>query len=129
MTRATERRSGRLAWGLVLAYAALVFAVSSIPAKSMPGGRLWDFDKLIHAGEYAVFAALLWMALARTTAWPPSRRAVTVFVLAALYGISDELHQALVPGRSSSGYDVIADVVGAAVVSFGAWISARRRSG
>jgi len=120
-------RSARWPWALVLGYAALVFAVSSIPARAMPGGRLWDFDKVIHAGEYGLFAVLLWTALGRSVAWRGSTRALAVVVLATLYGVSDELHQALVPGRSSSGYDVIADGVGALLVAVMAWWWTRRR--
>jgi VanZ family protein len=37
-----------------------------------------------------------------------------VFV-SALWGLSDEIHQALVPGRSSELADVVADLLGSAV--------------
>jgi VanZ family protein len=113
----------------VVGYAALVFVVSSIPAKSMPAGRFWDFDKLIHAGEYGVLSALVWWALTRTSrleTW--TRAGVTVF-MAGAYGISDELHQSLVPGRAASGYDVIADIAGAAMATLALVMLARRGRG
>ena len=36
-----------------------------------------------------------------------------MWVMALAYGLSDELHQAYVPGRQSSFYDVLADGAGA----------------
>jgi len=35
-----------------------------------------------------------------------------VVILATLYGISDEVHQAFVPGRNASPWDVVADGLG-----------------
>ncbi len=34
------------------------------------------------------------------------------FVIAAVYGMTDEFHQTLVPSRSGDAYDVLANVVG-----------------
>jgi len=52
-------------WLPVLAWAALIFALSSVPSLST-GLGLWDLvlRKLAHAGEYAVLGALLARALA-----------------------------------------------------------------
>ena len=35
-----------------------------------------------------------------------------IFMLAFVFGVSDELHQALTPGRYCSFHDVIADLIG-----------------
>ncbi|MBT8493468.1 MAG: VanZ family protein [Deltaproteobacteria bacterium] len=122
-------KSRWLYWLPAVGYAAVIFAVSSIPARSMPEGRFWDFDKLIHAGEYAVLAALLWWALARTTKLGRWSRASVAALLAGLYGISDELHQSLVPGRAASVYDAIADFAGAVTAALLLAILARGRRG
>jgi VanZ family protein len=70
-------------------------------------------DKVLHFIAYAVLAALLCRALsgsgvtaARTLLW--------AFVLATLYGVSDEVHQSHVPGREADVMDLLADALGAA---------------
>lgn len=64
--------------------------------------------KLGHATEYAILFLLL------LRAWHRDRtadQALNTSVLAtAAYAISDELHQAFVPGRKANWYDVLIDV-------------------
>ena len=43
------------------------------------------------------------------------------FVIAVLYGVSDEFHQSFVPGRTPDAADVLADAVGAALALTAAW--------
>lgn len=61
-------------------------------------------DKVIHAGAYFVLAALATLATGRPVAGA---------LLAVGYGVTDELHQALVPGRFPSVFDLVADAIGA----------------
>ena len=42
---------------------------------------------------------------------------IAAFVLASIYGITDELHQSMVPGRDATAGDVAADTVGAFIGS------------
>ena len=65
-------------------------------------------DKLLHAGAFGILALLLALA---------SGRPLLALVLASAYGVSDELHQLAVPGRSASGLDWLADTVGAGLVA------------
>lgn len=104
-------RPGRaVAWVLALAWAGFLFLQSS---SSDAGSFLARFpegsDKVVHAIAYAVLAALLTVA--------SGRPAVAVLVAVA-YGVSDEVHQAFVPGRSPDVLDLLADAVGAGI---GAW--------
>ena len=122
------RRRFLAAWGPPLLYAALVFGLSSVerPQDLLPPGLL-SLDKLIHLGEYGVLGALLARALAaggRTGA----RGFAWALALGALYGASDELHQALVPGRDASVLDWAADAAGSALGA-AAFLSLRRRGG
>jgi VanZ family protein len=56
-------------------------------------------------------------------------RVVLVAVaLATAYGITDEVHQAFVPGRSPDPRDVVADAVGATAGAFGYYVVARLRA-
>ncbi|MBE7552369.1 MAG: VanZ family protein [Anaerolineales bacterium] len=70
------------------------------------------FYKTAHFVAYAVLAWLWWRALApqRQVAWPVL---LLAFALAALYGISDEIHQLFVPGRHGQVADVLFDAAGA----------------
>lgn len=65
-------------------------------------------DKLIHAGLYAVLAAL-WL-------WARPDKPWQALALASLYGAVDEWHQSWVPGRSADAWDWLADTAGASLV-------------
>jgi VanZ family protein len=92
-------------WLPVLLWAAVIFALSSIPGLNSGLGG-WDFvlRKSAHAAEYALLAALLLRALARP--W-------LAFFLALAYAASDELHQHFVRDRAGTPRDVAVDAVGA----------------
>jgi len=98
--------SGARLWLPVAAWAALIFALSSIPDLGTGLGG-WDvvLRKLAHAAEFGVLGALLVRAM---------RSPVLAFALGTLYAVSDEVHQALVPGRMGSPVDVAIDAVGVA---------------
>jgi VanZ family protein len=105
-------------WLPVVAWAALIFAFSSVPDLGTGLGG-WDLvlRKLAHAAEFAVLGALL----ARAT-----DRAGLALVLGVLYAVSDEVHQSFVPGRLGSPVDVAIDAAGVAVGVF-VWQSVRAR--
>jgi VanZ family protein len=94
-------------WIPVVAWAALIFALSSVPDLGTGLGG-WDtlLRKLAHAAEYAVLGALLLRALARE---------LPAFVVGVGYAVSDELHQHFVPGRRGAPLDVLIDAAGVAV--------------
>lgn len=100
-----------------LLWAAALFAASSIPSNELPPivGRFWD--KLLHAAAFGIFALLIDRSLRHQDRWPSlrSRSIPVAILLATFYGVTDELHQMLVPGRFSSVLDVVADAVGAAL--------------
>ena len=103
-------------WLPVLAWAAVIFALSSIPSLGT-GLGVWDLvlRKLAHVGEYAVLGLLLVRAL---------RAPVPAFAAGVLYAATDELHQRFVPGRLGSPLDVLVDAVG---VALGIWLWRARR--
>lgn len=106
-------------WLPVLAWAAVIFALSSVPDLGTGLGG-WDLvlRKLAHVAEFAVLGALL----ARATARPG-----LAIVLGILYAASDELHQSLVPGRMGAPLDVAIDAVGV-VCGVVLWRRARART-
>jgi len=95
------------AWLPVVAWAGLIFTLSSIPDL---GTGLGDWDlllrKLAHAAEFAVLGVLVLRAV---------ERPALAFLLASAYAVSDEIHQIFVPGRLGSPLDVLIDVAGVAV--------------
>lgn len=122
------RRLGRWAWALgpVALYAGLIVFLSS--RSSLPSVRL--NDKLLHFGEYAVLAFLVNRALflLRPSVSP---RALTLLAigLATAFGVTDELHQRLVPNRDASVFDLVADFLGsvAGAMAYAAWADLRSR--
>jgi len=99
-------------WVPVVAWAAVIFAISSIPSLNSGLGA-WDLvlRKCAHATEYAVLAVLLVRATG-SYAW--------AFALAVVYAGSDELHQTFVRGRHGSPVDAGIDAIGA-LIGLTAW--------
>ena len=105
-------------WTPVFLYAALILALSSIPAPRLAPLVPAGWDKVVHAVEYGIFSALIARALrgARTGRASTTARsaALVAIVVAAGYGALDEAYQGRT-GRDSDPYDLAADVAGAAL--------------
>jgi VanZ family protein len=95
-------------------YLILIFVLSSIPGDNLPEIGFELNDKLIHFGIY--FIAFLLSYFSFSNIGKPSFIAKNPLafslILTILYGLSDELHQALVPNRSADAADFLADVAG-----------------
>jgi VanZ family protein len=117
-------------WLPATAWLTMIFVLSSQPALPSPPAVN---DKQAHAFTFGVLAVLLLMGLAGWRWASVTRSALlTAFLLAAAYGVTDELHQRFVPGRTPDVADVAADAAGAALAMVAAWAWAillhRRRS-
>lgn len=118
-------------WAPVLAQMAAIFIASSQPdVPSLPGGLSGYTGHFIGYGllgalALRAFAGATWTGVTTSGAW----RAV---IFSSAYGVTDELHQALVPPRTPSFGDWIADTAGAAaavlLVMWLARLRARRRA-
>jgi VanZ family protein len=53
-----------------------------------------------------------------------SKAVFAAFIIAGLYGLSDELHQEHVPTRSAEAMDILSDFIGGFI---GGWLAAKRR--
>ena len=107
-----------VAWGPVLLYAGVIFILSSRshPEEDLPSWFSEYSDKLWHLVEYAGLGGLCYRALRwGTTPAIAARAVIWAMAAAALYGATDELHQALVPFREAGWQDWLADAVGAAM--------------
>jgi VanZ family protein len=100
-------------WLPAFLYMAIIFHLSSESTPlPMLTGHVWD--KLLHLVEYSGLAFLLCRALAgEGFSWPVA--IAVAAVMTAIYGASDEWHQAFVPLRSSDIHDWFADSFGAIV--------------
>ncbi|MEX2210401.1 MAG: VanZ family protein [Gaiellaceae bacterium] len=96
-------RNVAAAWLPVVAWAGIIFGLSSIPGLATEFG-VWDLvlRKLAHFAEYAVLGFLLVRASA----------ALPAFALGVLYAVSDEFHQSFVAGREGAARDVAIDAAG-----------------
>ena len=103
-------------WLLVVLWAGVIFALSSIPHLGTGLGG-WDtiLRKGAHVTEYAILALLLMRAV--------GRKAPTL-ALGVVYATSDELHQSFVRGRHASPVDCAIDSVGL-LIGLLAWQRAR----
>jgi VanZ family protein len=80
-----------------------------------------------HLTEYALFATLLWRAMrGARTGWTRRHAAIAWFA-ATGFAMTDEIHQAFVPGRQGSPWDVLLDSAGAAGGLFVLWYLGRWR--
>lgn len=110
-----ESGSARVAWYWVplVAYAILIYLLSSSSAPPIPKLDWPGFDKVLHAAEYGGFGALLFRALAMGGEGLSPRAALIAAVLVGpLYAATDEVHQLFVPARDSDPLDFAADCVG-----------------
>ena len=98
-----------------MGWAALLFALSSIPGHRFPSVRISVSDKLIHGFVYAILGALCCRALVLASSLRAWRAVLVAALLTLGYGISDEIHQMFVPKRSPELLDVVADLVGGAI--------------
>ena len=106
-------------WTPVVVYMAAIFVVSGQSDPSIPAGVS---DKSLHVLAYLGLAVLVFRALAgRLPARVTWRAAAAALTISIGYGITDELHQLYVPGRSADVADLFADAIGATLGLIGCW--------
>lgn len=97
----------------------VIFGFSSRSAAQLPGFGM--LDTLVKKGGHFIGFGLLALTYWRGFRWQ-GRQALVAWLLAVLYAVSDELHQAWVPGRHPSVLDVVLfDSTGAALAIWSAW--------
>ncbi len=108
-------------WISALLWMALIFYLSSLTGSDVPSGPA----PLAHLGVYAVLGGLVAYAALRTNA--PAAALLAGVLIASLYGITDEIHQAFVPERTPDVLDWLVDVAGAGLgAGVLVWIASSR---
>jgi VanZ family protein len=106
-------------WAPVALYMSVIFYLSSLPEAPLPAGIS---DKPTHSLAYMGLAVVMIRAL---TGGLPARITRTTamwgVLLTIAYGVSDELHQTFVPGRSAELLDLCADAIGASIGAACCW--------
>jgi VanZ family protein len=97
-----------------IAWAAVIFGISSLPGSIVPFSTPFQLDKLFHAGIFFVLCYLLNRALFDQSRFPSlsNYHLVISLLVVIAYGASDEIHQIFVPGRDPDFYDALADSLG-----------------
>lgn len=120
-----QRPSRWLPLAATLAWAGVIFYLSSRSDMALTEDPLWDFltRKAAHA---FVFGVLAFLAAATARAFELPSPALVGLVVAVVYGALDEVHQGFVPGRSPQLRDVLVDAAGALVGAAAWWWLDRR---
>lgn len=104
-------------WLPPLIWMGVIFYVSSRPRISITENSLYAFliFKTLHLIEYALLYFLLFRALysLKGKNFTLGHKFLLAFIVSALYGLSDEIHQAFVPTREGRLRDVFIDSGGA----------------
>lgn len=104
----------KLNWLAALAWMAFLFYLSSLP--KLPGPEEILTIQLIrksgHALVYAILAYLDWRVL-RAESRFAAQSVRWAWLFAALYALTDEIHQGFIPERHFTGTDVLIDAAGA----------------
>jgi VanZ family protein len=119
MTDVRGKTTVRLRWALVVLVMLAIFIGSAIPGSKKPKDPYPGVDKQEHFIAYALLALTLYGAVGTSV---PNRGRLFILAatiaIAATYGITDEFHQRLAPGREFSIRDWRADIFGASTAAF-----------
>jgi VanZ family protein len=99
-------------WWPVIGWAAVILTATSWPKPPQVGPDVPGADKVLHFGVYAILGYLVAKALRPPRGWSARLNAITAMVI---FAFADELHQSLIPGRSTELLDWVADTTGATI--------------
>jgi len=110
-------------------WAGVIFGLSSIPGPNLPKIAIIGIDKIAHVSVYMILGLLIFRSFHRRSdteifQW---KRVFLAVAMVMLYGISDELHQGYVPGRTLDVFDMLADVLGGLLAASALYLYYSRR--
>ncbi len=101
----------------MLVWMLIIFISSAIPQMDFPEVKWWGWPKMVHLIYYGMLCGLAWRYATYQDHWPWVRRnpRISAWLLAVVYGASDEIHQYFTPGRHARVTDVMIDGAGALI--------------
>lgn len=119
-----------LLYGLpVMAYAGLIFLLSSLPHFPEELPPFAGYDKFAHLIEYYFFGILICRWLLNEKSYFVKRHALFITMLIGMcYAGSDEWHQSFIPGRIASIWDGLFDAAGIAAAALTYRVTMKRDS-
>lgn len=83
-----------------------------------------NFDKTMHMSLYFVFGLILHLTF-RNSENKTLKHYAPIFaiIIGILYGITDEIHQSFVPGRSATTLDLLANSIGVTIAQIIFWLA------
>lgn len=69
-------------------------------------------DKILHFIAYFIYGLTIQFALINSTNYNTKKYYLTIILIGSLFGMTDEIHQYFIAGRSSDILDWIADLLG-----------------
>ena len=121
-------------FGAALAWLGLIFQLSSLSQEEASAplevrAVAWLGVARSYLAHLVLYGVLATMVLMNLWAWTHAgmyrlRWALLAAALASLYGVTDEYHQSLVPGRVASSIDMWVNATGAAITVAGLWLLA-----
>ncbi len=100
-------------WALII----FSFSAKTTPAVSVVHWQDFLIKKTIHVIEYAIFTVLLFRAF-KNSAVNINNAFLYSFLIAIMYGATDEFHQSFTPGREPRIRDVFFDGTGSALMIY-----------
>ena len=118
-----QHRTWLYRWLPLVAWMALIFFLSAQP--DLPNPETGFLGELLSSGAHLFVFGVLAVFWARVLGGR-RRGWLLALILTMLYALSDELHQAFVPGRHSDAWDLLCDGLGAGLALL-TWAWLRRR--
>jgi VanZ family protein len=110
-----QKRKVILVYLPLIIYWLVLFTATTLPVQELPSIGL--SDKVNHFIAYFVLSVLVHLTLIYQRKFEIlfNYAPAATLIISLLYGIADELHQMLIPGRSAELLDWIADASGAII--------------
>ena len=107
-----ERHKVLLVYLPLIFYWIILFTLTTLPTESVPSVGV--SDKVEHLLAYFVLSILLYLTLLfqRKSVLLKNYAMLFTILIVFAYGIIDELHQLMIPGRSCELLDFLADMIG-----------------
>lgn len=106
------RKNKKLAALCAYIWAAIIFAACLIPGRDVPSLTIFQYDKLVHFGIFALLSFLFLLQMKQPTL---KKRGLYTFLACTAYGYFVEIMQGsgITEGRAFDHLDALADGIGA----------------